>query len=118
MLEEFIPVLAILILFVVFPAICLFYLHNVKTKKLATMVKLAELGGTVDLEMMKMLEPRSNPGYKDDYRVGIIWLAIGVPIVIGLMTTAEVEGIAFYLIPTFIGIAYLISGKLRLRETG
>ena len=114
--DVFIPILAIILLFGVLPTVTLFYLNKIKNKKLDTLIKLAELGGTVDPEMMKMLESAGNTGYKSDYKWGLIWLAIGIPIGIGIMTTPGADGGAFTLIPMFLGFAYLISGKLRLNE--
>jgi hypothetical protein len=116
MSEEMIPILSISILFGVLPALTFYYLHKVKTKKFDTLVKLAELGGSVDPDMMKMLDTGANPGYRGDYRIGLIWLAIGIPLALGVLTTAGTEGAPFAMIPMFIGFAFLLSGKLRLRE--
>ena len=114
--EVFIPILSIILIFGVLPTVTLFYLHKIKSKKLNTLIKLAELGGSVDPEMMKMLETGGKPGYKSDYKWGLIWLAIGIPITIGLMSIEGAQGVSFAMIPMFIGFAYLISGKLRLNE--
>ena len=115
MAEEFIGFTAVALLFGLIPVISLMYLNKIKSKKLDTLVKIVELGGTVDPDMMRMLSEGSG-GYKMDYKWGLIWLAIGIPVTIGLFTIPEAEGVAFAMIPMFIGIAYLISGKLRLRE--
>ena len=114
--EAFISIIAIILIFGVLPAVTLYYLNKMKSKKYATLIKLAEIGGAVDPEMLKMLESGGVTGYKSDYRLGLIWLAIGIPITLGVMTAPDAEGVAFTLIPMFVGIAYLISGKLRLRE--
>ncbi len=114
--EVFIPITAITILFGVLPALTLYYLNKMKSKKYATLIKLAEIGGDVNPEMLKMLDSGGASGYKSDYRLGLIWLAIDIPITLGIMTTPDAEGVAFALIPAFVGIAYIISGKLRLRE--
>ncbi len=113
--EQHTGLMAVTLLFGLVPVITLVFLHKVKTKKMDTLVKLVELGGNVDPEMMRMLS-EGGGGYKMDYKWGLIWLAIGVPLALGVWKTAGAEAAAFALIPVFIGIAYLLSGKFRLRE--
>ena len=113
--DDFIGLIAILLLFGLIPVISMVYLHKIKTKKMDTLIKLSELGGSVDPELMKMLSEGGGT-YKTDYKWGLIWLAIGIPVVIGMLTIPDAEGVAFTAVPVFIGIAFLISGKLRLRE--
>lgn len=99
----------------VLPLSILYYMHNVKNKRMDTMVKLAELGGSVDPEMMEQLTS-SGGTYKTDYKSGLIWLAVGMPLSMGLYLEEGLEAATFGFIPVLIGIAYLISGKLRLRD--
>ncbi|MEP5766695.1 MAG: DUF6249 domain-containing protein [Halieaceae bacterium] len=113
--ESYIGLMAVSLLFGLIPVTLLVFLHKVKTKKMDTLVKLVELGGNVDPEMMRMLSEGAG-GYKMDYKWGLIWLAIGVPLALGVWRVAGTEVAAFALIPVFIGIAYLVSGKYRLRE--
>jgi hypothetical protein len=113
--DNFIGLMAILLIFGLIPVISLIYTHKIKTKRMDTLIKIVELGGNVDPEMMKMLSEGGGT-YKTDYKWGLIWLAIGIPVVLGMLTVPGAEGIAFTSVPVFIGIAYLISGKYKLRE--
>ena len=100
----------------VLPLSLLFYLHKIKTKKMDTLIKIVELGGNVDPEMMNMLSG-SGGNYKTDYKIGMIWLALGVPITLGIWMENSYQEAVFGTIAIFIGIAFLISGKYRLRES-
>ncbi len=100
----------------VLPLSLLFYLHKIKTAKMDTLLKLVELGGNVDPDMMKMLS-EGGGNYKTDYKIGMIWLALGVPISLGIWLESGYEEAVFGTIAIFIGIAFLISGKYRLRES-
>lgn len=113
--EVYIIVIPVIIIFGVLPACFLYFIHRVKAKKLDTIIKVVELGGTVDPEMMKMLSDTS-ASYKTDYKYGLIWLAIGIPVVAGIGLENGIREAIFGSIPMLIGVAYLISGKYRLRE--
>jgi hypothetical protein len=107
----------VIIIFGVLPACVLYFLHRMKAKKLDTIVKFVELGGTVDPDMMKMLSDSStSSSYKTDYKYGLIWLAIGIPLCAGIWIESGTGEAIFGSIPLLIGVAYLISGKYRLRE--
>ena len=93
----------------------LFVYYRTKAKKLDTLVKVAELGGSIDPDMMKMLS-EGGGGYKADFKAGLIWLAVGIPLTLGMFQDGGVEDATFGLIPVFVGIAYLIAAKYRLRE--
>ena len=108
--------LSVTLIFGLIPVGTFMYLHKLKTKKMDTLVKLVELGGNVDPDMMKMLNEGSG-GYKLDYKWGLVWLAIGIPVTLGIWITASASGAVWGLIPVFIGIAFIISGKYRLRES-
>ncbi|GJM12998.1 MAG: hypothetical protein DHS20C12_14010 [Pseudohongiella sp.] len=114
--EVFVIAIPTIVLFGVFPAIIFYFIHRVKAKKLDTIVKVVELGGVIDPEMMKMLSDRAATS-KTDYKYGLIWLAIGLPLVAGIWLQSGFSEAIFGSIPTLIGIAYLISGKYQLRET-
>lgn len=113
--EAFIPVIAIIFMFGVLPLSILYYVDKVKAKKLDTIIKVVELGGTVDPDMIKMLS-HTSASYKTDYKYGLIWLAIGIPLVAGIGLESGMGEAVFGSIPLLIGVAYLISGKYRLRE--
>lgn len=115
--EMAIGFLSVFLIFGAMPLGILFYLHKTKTKKMDTLVKIVELGGSVDPQMMKMLSEGGQSSYKTDYKNGLIWLAIGVPLSLGIMLESGINEAVFGTIPVFIGIAFLISGKYRLRES-
>lgn len=107
---------AVLLILGVLPLSLLFFLHKMKTKKMDTLIKIVELGGNVDPEMMKMLS-QGGGNYKTDYKIGMIWLALGVPITLGIWLESGYEEAVFGSIAIFIGIAFLIAGRYRLRES-
>ncbi len=113
---EIIGFLSVFLIFGIVPVSALLYLHKIKTKKMDTLVKLVELGGNVDPDMMKMLS-EGGGSYKMDYKWGLVWLAIGIPVTLGLLLQSDMTQAVWGLIPIFIGIAFLISGKYRLRES-
>lgn len=113
--EFYIALVAIIFSLGVLPVSVLYFIHRVKAKKLDALIKVVELGGAVDPEMMKMLS-NSGASYKTDYKYGLIWLAIGLPLCGGIWAEEGATGAIFGAIPVLIGIAYLISGKYRLRE--
>ena len=115
--QVLIVVTPVIIIFGILPACVLYFIHRMKAKKLDTLIKIVELGGTVDPDMMQMLSDGSaNANYKIDYKYGLIWLAVGVPLCAGIWLGSGMEAAIFGSIPLLIGIAYLISGKYRLRE--
>lgn len=113
--EQFIGLISVILSVGVVPLSILYFIHRVKAKKLDTIIKVVELGGSVDPEMMKMLSDTS-ASYKTDYKYGLIWLAIGIPLVAGIGLESGMGEAVFGSIPLLIGVAYLISGKYRLRE--
>ena len=94
----------------VLPLSLLFYLHKIKTKKMDTLIKIVELGGNVDPEMMKLLSG-SGGSYKTDYKIGMIWLALGIPITLGSWRENSYQEAVRSTIALFIGIAFLVCGK-------
>ncbi len=111
-----IPVVSVIMSLGVLP-FCLFYfVSKIKTKKMDTLIKIVELGGNVDEETLKMLGD-GRGDHKADYRSGLIWLAVGLPLSLGIWMGSGIEEAVFGTIPVFVGIAYLIAGKYRLRES-
>jgi len=88
----------------------LVFLNRKLALKTETLIKLVEAGATIDPDMLKMLNEPSGPII--DLRKGLIWLAIGIPAVIGLLAEPEGPPWVLGLIPVFIGLAYLIMMKL------
>lgn len=109
-----IPIFGIIFSLGVLPLSILYFINRGQDKKLETIIKVVELGGTLDPEMMKMLTGNSM-SYKTDYKSGLIWLAIGLPIFLGILLESGASEAIFGSIPALIGVAYIISGKYRLR---
>ena len=78
--------------------------------KTETLIKIVEHGATVEPDMLRVLNEPAGP--VADLRKGLIWLAIGVPTVIGLLMSPDGPPWVLGLIPVFIGLAYLIMMKL------
>lgn len=112
--DSLIPIIGIIFSLGVLPLSILYFISRGHDKKLDTIVKVVELGGTIDPEMMKMLTGNS-VNYKTDYKNGLIWLAIGLPLFLGIFLESGASQAIFGSIPALIGVAYLISGKYRLR---
>ncbi|NQV69286.1 MAG: hypothetical protein HQ498_04600 [Pseudohongiella sp.] len=111
-----IPALAIIFSLGVLPLSILYFVSKTKAKKMDTLIKVVELGGNVDAETLKMLSDGGG-NHKADYKSGLIWLAIGVPLATGIWMESGIEEAVFGAIPMFVGIAFLIAGKYRLRES-
>lgn len=114
--ELIIGFLAVFLIFGAIPLSILVFIHKIKTKQMDTMVKISELGGQVDPETIRLLSGSAGT-YKTDYKNGLIWLAIGLPLTLGLVLEDGIAGATFGTIPVFIGIAFLIAGKFRLRDS-
>ena len=114
---ELIGLSSVVLIFGVLPSAAMFFLYKVRTRSLETLIKVVELGGTVDEDMMRALGPARQGNYKLDYKYGMIWLAVGIPLFIGVSLEASLTEGIFGLIPVLIGIAFLVSAKLRLRES-
>jgi len=109
--EVFVVIITIISLVVVFGTpIMVFYLfYLAKRRKLETIIKLVELGGELKPEMLAMLEP--NKGPVTDLRAGLVWLAVGIPLTLGLLFSSGANTAVYGLIPILIGLAYLAMMK-------
>lgn len=94
----------------------LVFLYKSRARKLDTLVRIIELGGNVEPETIRALSTDSS-NYKNDFRSGLIWLAVGIPLSIGMYFDEGIGAAIFGLVPVLIGIAHLISGKYRWRES-
>ena len=112
--EILIPIFGIIFSLGVLPLSFLYFINRGQDKKMDAIIKVVELGGTLDPEMMKMLTG-NGLSYKTDYKYGLIWLAIGIPVFLGLWLQSGASQAIFGSIPALIGVAFLISGKYRLR---
>ena len=93
-----------------------YYRHLTKVKKLDTVVKLAESGGEVKPEMLDLLGKEVGAGPTSDLRKGLIWIAIGIPIMLAFVAEGEWVGVAFGTAPLLIGLAYLVVMKFGYQE--
>jgi len=93
----------------------LVYLYFSKAKKYDAMLKIAEQGETANEKLLNALW-KSKGNYKTDYKIGLIWLAIGIPATLSLLFREGIESALLGSIFIFIGAAYLVSGKYRWRE--
>ena len=109
---EMIGMAAVLLMFGVIPVTAGIVLFKLKARKMDTLVKVVELGGNVDADMMKLLSDGPT-NYKIDYKWGLIWLAIGIPVTLGLWVQVGIDQAIWGLIPVFIGIAFIISGSAK-----
>lgn len=110
--------LRVILVWGVIPIVIALYFYKSRANKHEAMIKLIESGGDINPELLESFMGRRKT-YKDDFRRGIIWLAIGFPSVVGALLTAEDDSVAaaaFLSIFIFVGLGYLLSGKLRLRE--
>ena len=114
--EMLIAITAIVMSFGVLPFSIMYYVNKIKTKKMDTLIKIVELGGNVDEDTLKMLGDGGGD-HRKDYKSGLIWLAIGLPMALGIWMQSDIAEAMFGTIPMFVGIAFLISGKYRLRES-
>lgn len=91
--------------------------YLIKIKKYDTLIRIAELGTSFDPQVLEGLGEKQKT-YKDDYRTGIVWTAVGLPILIGGgMQEGSISSVILLSIFLCIGIGYFASGKLRLRES-
>lgn len=93
----------------------LYFRNRARVAQLETIAKIVEAGKELDPELDKILKDGYRRNHKLDYRSGTIWLAIGIPLYVGMLMTSPDEAyVAFIIIG--IGIAYFISGYYRWRE--
>jgi Domain of unknown function (DUF6249) len=112
--EAFIAITSIIFSLGVLPLSILYFINRGHDKKMESIVKIVELGGAVDPEMLKTLGG-GRKDYKSDYKAGLVWLAIGLPVFAGIWLDSGASEAVFGSIPMLIGLAYIVSGKYRLR---
>lgn len=84
-----------------------FYLRYLtRIKRMDTIVKLAENGGEVKSDMIKMLGYEGGPTH--DMRKGLVLIALSLPVLLGFFVADRLE-LAVFLggIPLCVGLAYL-----------
>lgn len=107
----------VFVFFVVLPLSFLYSRYLVKIKRYDTLIRIAELGTSFDPQVLDGLGEKQKT-YKDDYRTGIVWAAVGLPILIGGgMDQGSIASTILLSVFLCVGIGYFISGKLRLRES-
>lgn len=84
-----------------------YLVYRYKRGKLDTILRLAEQAGHVDNEVLVALGHQNGP--TADMRKGLVWLALGVPVFVGLLML-ENAATAIFIggIPVLLGIAYLV----------
>lgn len=90
--------------------------HRQRIKELETLVKLAEGGQDVKLDMLTLLQQLGTaPGIdksRNDKRRGLIFLAVGIPLSLSLLIGANyMEAILFGGTAILIGVAFLMMAK-------
>jgi len=95
-----------------------YYRYKVKTKRYEAMIRIAEIGGKVDSELLSSLGDKQRT-QRDDFRSAVIWCAVGLPIFVGgSLEERELSSSILFAIPLFISTAYYIIAKYKLRGTG
>ena len=113
---DIIGLAAVLLLFGLIPVTVGTVLYKIRARRLETLVKLVENGATIDAETIRLMGGHTAT-YRTDYMWGMLWLAVGLPVLIGVWVQVGIGFAVWGLIPVFIGLAFLAAGKLRLRET-
>ena len=93
----------------------LVYLYFSRSKKYEAMLRIAELGDSANEKLLDAFG-KTKGNYKTDYKIGLIWLAIGVPTTLALLMREGLSSALIGSILIFVGIAYIVSGKYRWRE--
>ncbi len=105
---------ATVLIFGVIPVTAALFFYKLRTRQMETLLKLADSGARLDPETIRLMTGASN-SYKTDYKWGLLWLALGIPVTLGLWVTSGPNEAIWGLIPIAFGIAFLVAGKLRLR---
>jgi len=114
MIDEWIPIVLFLC-----TAACIivpFYLRYLtRIKRMDTIVKLAENGGEVKAEMIRMLGYEGGP--TNDLRKGLVFIALSLPVLLGFVVAGRYE-LAVFIggIPLCVGLAYLAVMKFGYRH--
>jgi cadmium resistance protein CadD (predicted permease) len=114
---EYIGFAAVLLIFGVIPVTAGIVYIKLRARQMETLVKLSEQGAALDADTIRLMSGAST-SYKTDYKWGLLWLALGIPVCLGLFVDDGLADAVWGLIPVSIGIAFMIAGKMRLRETG
>ncbi len=114
MQDEYIGLTAVLLIFGVIPVMVGLVLYKLRARQMETLVKLTENGASIDQDTIRLMSGAGN--YKTDYKWGLLWLALGIPVTAGLWVTSSFAEAVWGLLPVGFGIAFLIAGKMRLRE--
>lgn len=106
---------AVLLIFGVIPVTTIVLFYKLRARQMESLVRLAESGAPLDAETIRLMAGAST--YKTDYKWGLFWLALGIPVTAGIWVSSSISEAVWGLIPVFFGIAFLIAGKMRLRDT-
>ncbi|MEO2173420.1 MAG: DUF6249 domain-containing protein [bacterium] len=110
--------LGIISVVVVFGSIVtIFYLSYLgRSRRLETILRLVEKTGDINPELAKVLDKIE--GSRSDFRKGLIWMAIGLPLTAGLAFDDGLEAAVFGLIPLLIGVAHLVVMRFGYNKQG
>ncbi len=103
------------ILLIIVTAICILmpiYLRYLRRiKELETLVKLAEGGHEVKLDLLTLLQPVQPP--RNDLRRGLIFLAVGIPLALAFIIDGTyMMAVLLGGVPILAGIGFLVMAKL------
>lgn len=93
-----------------------YFLTRHANHKLDALVKITEQGGELRPELLERLSAGAGPAA--DLRKGLIWLAIGIPLTVGIALNEGWDEALFGSIPVFIGLAYLVVMVYGQRRAG
>ncbi len=106
---------AVLLVFGVIPVTVMLVFYKLRTRQMDTLLRLAESNANLDPETIRLMSGAGN-GYKTDYKWGLFWLALGIPVTAGIWVSSSPTEAVWGLIPVGFGLAFLVAGKMRLRE--
>lgn len=108
--------ISICLILLLLPTAFFFYRYKMRSTRYTTLIKIAEIGGSIDPNLLKGLGDKQRTSV-DDYRSSLIWGAIGLPLFIGgSLEEAKLSSAVLFLIPLFISGAYFLIGKYQLRR--
>lgn len=105
---------SVLLIFGVIPVTAMVLFFRMRARQMETLVKLAESGAPLDAATIQLMAGAST--YKTDYKWGLLWLALGIPVTIGIGVSSGPREAVWGLVPVAFGLAFLVAGKMRLRE--
>jgi len=95
----------------------LYLRYLARTRKMETIVQLAEKGVDVSEDTLRMMSQEGGP--VSDLRRGVIFISISIPIIIACLIAGDVlRAVILGGIPLSVGMAYLVVLKFGYRDNG